>query len=52
MAAQTEATPYVAYNKIDGKVPTLIGNWVEVRNRQFRVRSGEHWPVVRCVVRS
>jgi hypothetical protein len=26
---------FVAYNKVDGYVPTLVGNWVEVSDIRF-----------------
>eukprot|EP00892_Ulva_mutabilis_P008221 jgi/Ulvmu1/5771/UM025_0025.1 len=40
LPAPLEATPFVAYNKVDGKVPTLIGNWVE--ERTLASRTGIH----------
>jgi hypothetical protein len=30
LAQTTQAQPFSGYNKKDGYVPTLIGNWVEV----------------------
>lgn len=39
MSTMPEDTPFVAYNKVDGKVPTLVGNWVEVRHHKLSTRS-------------
>jgi hypothetical protein len=30
MPAPAGSEAFVAYNKVDGQVPTLVGNWVEV----------------------
>jgi hypothetical protein len=38
MIAQPKSEAFLGYNKLDGYVPTLVGNWVEVREMHAQER--------------